>query len=62
MVNAFANLNYITTNLLIDKQYEDIRNSGKENDYLFVVRNNHFALIKKNIGCQTKSGFSFKFL
>ncbi len=48
MVDAFANLNYITTNLLIDKQYEDLKNSGHENDFHFAVKDNRFILLEKS--------------
>ncbi len=61
MVNSqISNAFYVMTNLLVDEQYEEIKTSGKENDYHFVVRGNRFALLKKSNWLLGRIWFQFQ--
>ncbi len=55
-----SSANYITANLIIEKQFEEIKTSGKDNDYHFVVKRNRFAIIQKSNWLLGKIWFQFQ--
>ncbi len=55
-----SNLNFFTINLLVEKEYEDIKKSGKANDYHFVVKGNRFILLQKSNWLLGRIWFQFQ--
>lgn len=63
MVNLLSsNINFIIENSLIEKQFAEIKESGKDEQYHFVVKGNRFAIIQKSDWLLGRIWFQFQVL
>lgn len=62
MVSIYRDLNLLTHDLWIDKQYEEIKKSCREDLYHLAVRNNHLVLLEKSTWLIGKIWFKFQVL
>lgn len=62
MVSIYRDLNLLTHDLWIDKQYEEIKKSSRENLYHLAVKDNHLVLFEKSTWLIGKIWFKFQVL